>query len=203
LRSARKELEHIRSRSDAASTSLEEENEDVEEIPRTSEPLPSPAHRVITMSGSYRLPIPFTASEPEIRSLQAGISSAQRLAQQFLDANPPCNSVSAERAFRSRTTVTRTGSSWSEWYGGYSMSLSRPDANSSESNFASSFAPTSRKRPYQQSSPSTSQGALTSPPPRRAPPKLEIRSGKSSRSDQKASKSVHSVTQSSMAGLLA
>jgi len=209
LRSARQELEHIRTRSiarsgtrsDTASTSLEEEKDDVEEIPRTSGPLPSPTHRAITISGSYRLPIPFTASEPEVRSLQAGISSAHRLAQRFLDANPAYNSVSADRAFGSRTTVTRTGPSWSEWYGGYSMSLSRPDTNSSESNFAT---PLSRPRPYQQSLPSTSQGSPTSPPTRRAPPKLEIRSRNPSQSvDQKAPKSVHSVTQSSMAGLLA
>jgi hypothetical protein len=212
LRSARRELEHLRTRSVArsraksgtASPVLEEGDKDVEEIPRTSEPLSSPAHRLITMSGSYRLPIPFTASESEVRSMQAGVSSAQRLAQQFLDANPPYNFVSAERAFGSRTTVTRTGSSWSEWYGGYSMSLSRPNTNSSEPNVTNDFIPTWPQRPHQQSLPSTPQGSITSPPARRAPPKLEIRSGKSPRSiDRKASRSVNSVTQSSMAGLLA
>lgn len=207
LRSARKELENIRTRSVARSrtrsdtASAEEEINDVEEIPRNSEPLSSPTQRVITMSGSYRLPIPFTASESEVRSVQAGISSAQHLARQFLDANPLYNSVSAERAFGSRTTVTRTGPSCSEWYGGYSMSLSHPDTGCSVSNLASRFAPISTQRLYQQSPPSTSHRTPTSPPNRRAPPKLEIRSRKPP--DHKTTKSVQSATQSSMAGLLA
>jgi len=212
LISARKELEHLRTRSvamtgarsDIASTGLEEENEDVEEIPRISGPLSSPTHRVIAMSGSYRLPIPFSASKAEVRSVQAGINSAQRLARQFLDSNPQYNSVSAERAFGSTTTVTRTGSSQSEWYGGYSMSLSRRDTNSAESNLARSSAPITLQRYHRQSLPSNSQGAITSPPTRRAPPKLEIRSGKSSQHiDLKASRPIHSLSQSSMASLLA
>ena len=213
LKSARKELEHLRTRSvvrsatrsDAASTSIEEEGDnDVEEIPRTSEPVLRQTRRAVTMSGSYSLPIPFTASERELRSIQEGISSAQRLAQQFLDANPLYNSISAERAFASRTTVTRTGSSWSEWYGGYIMSLSLPDPSSTEPNLASSFASTSLQRPYHQSLPSTSPRTINSPPTRPAPPKLEIRSGKAPRSvDRKASRLAHSVTQSSTASLLA
>jgi len=182
LRSARRELEHIRTRSatrsDVASSIAEDE--DVEEIPRPSEPTTATTlnSRDVTLSGSYRLPIAFSASEAELQSIQAGISSAQRLARIFLDANPLYNSVSTDRAFVSRNTVTRSGENWSEWYGGYNMTLSRPARPAIEANTLRPTAATPARRNTQPPKlVSNLRTTTTNPPTRRAPPKLEIRSG--------------------------
>lgn len=216
LRSARKELEHIRSRSstrsERASTIAEEEEEDVEEIPRPSAPTVAsrPTPRAVTLSGSYRLPIPFSASEAELQSIQAGITQAQRLARRFLEANPLYDSVSTERAFVSRNTVTRSGESWSEWYGGYNMSVSRPSKTIRPSNpsMPTTSAPLQRTtRPPNLSS--NLRGAITGPPIRKPPPKLEIRSGNAAKpgrapppTRRAASVPASSFSQSPMASLL-
>lgn len=219
LRSARRELEHLRrrssSRSDQASAIADEEDE-VEEIPRTSAPtvapiVPSgPVSRAVTFSGSYRLPIPFSASEAELQSIQAGIASAQRLACKFLEANPLYDSVSTERAFVSRNTVTRSGETWSEWYGGYNMSVSRPAKTIAASNVSKSTPTTLSQLSTQPPKlRSNLRRAITGVPARKAPPKLEIRSGNAGRAGiapssirRTASVPASSFSHSQMAGLL-
>jgi len=192
LRSARRELEHIRTRSATRSdvaSSIAEDEEDVEEVPRpsVSTAAPSSASRAVTLSGSYNLPIPFSASEAELQSIQAGISSAQELARRFLDANPLYDSVSAERAFVSRNTVTRSGENWSEWYGGYNMTLSRSTRPAIAGNTLRPTTATSTRRNVRPPKlVSNLRTTTTNTPIRRRPPKLEIRSGNAAKQVQPA-----------------
>jgi hypothetical protein len=87
LEAARGELANLKTRSEAAGS--EENEEDVEDIPRLHGPgleRPRPADRAVTLSGSYRIPLPTSVREDDLVAIQRGISSAQSVARSFLDA---------------------------------------------------------------------------------------------------------------------
>jgi hypothetical protein len=95
-----------------------EKLEDVEEVPRPAAPITQ--QRAITVSGGYRIPLPTTVSERDVRAVQRGISSVQNIARRVLDDTNSSNDEVTR-------TVQRTGSSdrWSSWLGAYSMSVAR------------------------------------------------------------------------------
>jgi hypothetical protein len=100
--------------------------DDVEEVPRLSGPAVEGDEdgKAVTLSGSYRIPLPASVSLSDVRNIQSGIASAHAVARGFLDAR---------RADAPRSPPRRNsagggggqGQSWSEWFGAYSMSISR------------------------------------------------------------------------------
>lgn len=100
--------------------------DDVEEVPRLSGPAVEGDKdgKAVTLSGSYRIPLPASVSMSDVRNIQSGIASAHAVARGFLDAR---------RADAPRSPPRRNsagggggqGQSWSEWFGAYSMSISR------------------------------------------------------------------------------
>jgi hypothetical protein len=87
LETARGELASLRTRSAVAES--QEDDEDVEEIPRMQEPgleRPQLPNRAVTLSGSYRIPLPTSVRNDDLLAIQRGISSAQNVARSFLDA---------------------------------------------------------------------------------------------------------------------
>lgn len=100
--------------------------DDVEEVPRLNGPAVEGDKdgKAVTLSGSYRIPLPASVSMSDVRNIQSGIASAHAVARGFLDAR---------RADAPRSPPRRNsagggggqGQSWSEWFGAYSMSISR------------------------------------------------------------------------------
>ena len=104
--------------------------DDVEEVPRLNGPAVEGDKdgKAVTLSGSYRIPLPASVSMSDVRNIQSGIASAHAVARGFLDARradaprspPRRNSAGGEGG---------QGQSWSEWFGAYSMSISRAVKN--------------------------------------------------------------------------
>jgi len=103
--------------------------DDVEEVPRLDGPAVEGDKdgKAVTLSGSYRIPLPASVSVSDVRNIQSGIASAHAVARGFLDAR---------RADAPRSPLRRNsaggggqGQSWSEWFGAYSMSISRAVKN--------------------------------------------------------------------------
>jgi hypothetical protein len=87
LEAARGELSNLRTRAKAAES--QDEEDEVEEIPRLQEPgleRPQLPSRAVTLSGSYRIPLPTSVRNDDLLAIQRGISSAQNVARSFLDA---------------------------------------------------------------------------------------------------------------------
>jgi hypothetical protein len=87
LETARGELASLRTR--AAAAEAQEEEDEVEEILRIQGPgleRPSLPDRTVTLSGSYRIPLPTSVRNDDLLAIQKGISSAQNVARSFLDA---------------------------------------------------------------------------------------------------------------------
>ena len=122
------------------------EDEDVEEIARDAPGVQAKsADRKVTLTGNYRIPLPTSVNVDDVRSIQSGIASAGNVARSFLEQRRSQHTVSkdepAARAgqggagARSRSIVAAPpdraldGSgdkrSWGEWFGGYSMAISR------------------------------------------------------------------------------
>lgn len=100
--------------------------DDVEEVPRLNGPAVEGDKdgKAVTLRGSYRIPLPASVSMSDVRNIQSGIASAHAVARGFLDAR---------RADAPRSPPRRNsagggggqGQSWSEWFGAYSMSITR------------------------------------------------------------------------------
>ncbi|KAF2402174.1 hypothetical protein EJ06DRAFT_547578 [Trichodelitschia bisporula] len=112
---AKGELEGLSARADAGRAEDVEEDE-VEEIPRGRG---AGKERAVVVSGRYRIPIPEGVDDTDLQAVQRGIRSAQRVARGYLESRRESAGVTA------RSDIKRTGSSWSEWFGGYSVSLAR------------------------------------------------------------------------------
>jgi hypothetical protein len=87
LESARGELANLRTRSTAAEA--QDDEEEVEEMPRLQEPSlerPQLPNRAVTLSGSYRIPLPTSVRNDDLLAIQRGITSAQNVARSFLDS---------------------------------------------------------------------------------------------------------------------
>ncbi|KAF1971069.1 hypothetical protein BU23DRAFT_556347 [Bimuria novae-zelandiae CBS 107.79] len=147
LESARHDLEIYQPRSarPKGKRSTSGGTEPIEEVPRDpAEPLYDNEGRQVTLTGSYRIPLPSTLNMNDVKTIQSGVSAAQNVARSFLEqrranqatkvsAGPSTAAQSEKRAAPkpSRQTsgleVTRDadGKSWGEWFGGYSMAISR------------------------------------------------------------------------------
>lgn len=132
---------------------ISEDTEHVEEIPRERPGINVGADRQVTLSGSYRIPLPSTLNPQDVATIQSGVSAAQNVARSFLDqrranqalrtaqsdagpppsANKPC--VQKEKGNGNGQTDSQLGAdaagkqSWGEWIGGYSMAISRAVKN--------------------------------------------------------------------------
>ncbi len=150
LRVARHDLEAYRPR---PSRTRSQDTDDIEEIPREGIGLEDvdnskSNNRHVTLSGSYRIPLPTSVSMDDVRTIQSGVSAAHNVARSFLEqrrtavslreqqgqSNPPASRPtrpSAPRALSSSMEVAVATNeegekqSWSEWIGGYSMAISR------------------------------------------------------------------------------
>ncbi|KAJ4372776.1 hypothetical protein N0V86_008142 [Didymella sp. IMI 355093] len=129
-----------------------EDTEYVEEIPRERPGVNVGSDRQVTLSGSYRIPLPATLNPEDVKTIQSGVSAAQNVARSFLDqrranqalrnaqadAGPPPSSTSASKAKKKKENVepelqlstdSAGKQSWGEWIGGYSMAISRAVKN--------------------------------------------------------------------------
>ncbi|KAF2490092.1 hypothetical protein BU16DRAFT_553284 [Lophium mytilinum] len=129
---------------------VQSQEEDIEDIPRgnipsASDPRPQPARstssandRSVTLTGSYRIPLPPSVNIDDVRTIQSGIGAAQNVARSFLDSRREnaAKTGPAQSAARSATPARKgeaaaagggegEGQSWGEWFGAYSMSISR------------------------------------------------------------------------------
>lgn len=132
------------------------DTEYVEEIPRdnigATEDTVTTGDRQVTLTGSYRIPLPSSVSVEDVKSIQSGVSAAQNVAKSFLEkrraaqaaqasqnpkstatpkAAPKASSKAAAKKPSSSMEVSKEtdGQSWSEWFGGYSMAISRAVKN--------------------------------------------------------------------------
>lgn len=130
------------------------DEEDVEEISRDETDTGSGRH--VTLSGSYRIPLPASVSVDDVKHIQSGVSAAQNVARSFLEqrraaaavkpASPNAASSQAPPKVAkkpARPTPRSVSSSmevipaedangkqsWSEWIGGYSVAISRAVKN--------------------------------------------------------------------------
>jgi hypothetical protein len=153
LEDARKDLEVYQPRTRPRTKRAPSSNsntEDIEEIPRDGrETVTTTGDRQVTLSGSYRIPLPSNLDMKDVQKIQSGVSAAQNVAKSFLDqrraaqsarapTTPPVTSAGKPRAAASVTAGGRkpsnpatdmeagdNGKSWGEWFGGYSMAISR------------------------------------------------------------------------------
>jgi hypothetical protein len=139
----------------------------IEEIPRDTPPgvdsSPQTWHtgdRQVTLTGSYRIPLPASVSMEDVKSIQSGVSAAQNVARGILekrrraqaqqqfdsDAPTPEKQALPKQGVKSKTRQTPSSAvstalakedpqgesekqSWSQWFGGYSMAISRAVKN--------------------------------------------------------------------------
>jgi hypothetical protein len=195
LKDAQEELVALRDKkAAAASTSQPEEEDDVEDIPRIHGPglvetqRPRPLGRAVTLSGSYRIPIPVNVTDSDFDAISKGIRSAQNIARSFIDSSAESRRV-PDRPAQASSNAGSSNSSWSEWIGGYTMSI----AKAVDKVRITSNMETVPERP------AIAGRSETAPPTRRKPQKLEMRNKK--RSDLPGARRKLSDTQ--VAGLLA
>ncbi|KAF2627458.1 hypothetical protein BU25DRAFT_65454 [Macroventuria anomochaeta] len=136
-----------------ARRSASEDTEYVEEIPRDRPGVSVGSDRQVTLSGSYRIPLPANLNPEDVKTIQSGVSAAQNVARSFLDqrranqalrnaredAGPPPTAKAkakapskAPPASMEVSAVEEGGGgkqSWGEWIGGYSMAISRAVKN--------------------------------------------------------------------------
>ncbi|KAF2426169.1 hypothetical protein EJ08DRAFT_700083 [Tothia fuscella] len=216
LESARGDLAKLRSKAREIQTEnvMQEEDEDIEEIPRLQGPgLEKRSSKQVTLSGSYRIPIPTAVSEHDLASIQRGISSAQNIARSFLDSRTEDKREAAETRSQ-ELDAPQSGSSWVKWIGGYSMSIVRAVDNVKLSSRLEMTPHNDQRAISNTPRPAIGAGgrSRTTPTPRRRPPKLETRNSNST-STMSASKrpplrtsnsgSNRTLSNTQVAGLLA
>ncbi|KAH3951054.1 hypothetical protein HBH70_207980 [Parastagonospora nodorum] len=140
LETARQDLAAFRPRGKRVSKGADEDD-DVEDIPRDDTASTSANGRHVTLSGSYRIPLPASVSVDDVKHIQSGVSAAQNVARSFLEqrraavASSPSSSKPrpAPRSVSSSMEVIHADEgekkSWGEWIGGYSVAISRAVKN--------------------------------------------------------------------------
>lgn len=137
------ELEGAR-RDLAAFRSSEDDDNDVEEIPRNDgvrNENKNSTGKHVTLSGSYRIPLPSSISPADISHIQSGVTAAQNVARSILEnrrspnTNTPTSSGNGKqrpspKSVSSSLEIEERGleggrKSWSEWIGGYSVAITR------------------------------------------------------------------------------
>jgi hypothetical protein len=190
LEVARQDLDRYNPRPRARRTGSQE-TEYIEEIPRGSpsvEETVNTGNRAVTLTGNYRIPLPSSVSMEDVKNIQSGVNAAQNVARSFLEQrraaqavqNPSTTPKPKPTPGRTRaatgkakqpasTAVAKTQveedgkQSWGEWFGGYSLAISKAVKNiEAEAAIESqSTGSTGAKRPSQgarrASAPSTSK----------------------------------------------
>jgi hypothetical protein len=158
LEVARQDLAAFRPKGKRAmsNTTYAGEDGDVEEISREESGTGSGTGngRHVTLSGSYRIPLPATINPSDVKTIQSGVSAAQNVARSFLEqrraaavksspsaSSPNPTSKPASKAARPTPKSVSSSleiaevshddgkKSWSEWIGGYSVAISRAVKN--------------------------------------------------------------------------
>jgi hypothetical protein len=121
-----------------------EDGDFVEEIPRAAAAAAQSEgpDRHVTLSGSYRIPLPASVNMDDVKTIQSGVSAAQSVARRVLEQRRAAASSSpsvkqgsgaaaAAGSASSGVEVVPAGGppgekkGWGEWIGGYSMAISR------------------------------------------------------------------------------
>ncbi|KAL5114163.1 hypothetical protein ACEQ8H_007960 [Pleosporales sp. CAS-2024a] len=156
LESARQDLAAFGPRGKGATWSRtkvdDADQEDVEEVARQDQDRPANA-RHVTLSGSYRIPLPASVSVDDVKTIQSGVSAAQNVARSFLEQRRAANALKSSPAAAASSSSAKKASprpgprsvsssmevipvqdaggkqSWGEWIGGYSVAISRAVKN--------------------------------------------------------------------------
>jgi hypothetical protein len=149
LEVAKRDLESYRPRLRNMRTNSGE-TEYVEEILRGTPGVEEKANtgdRQVTLTGSYRIPLPASVNVEDVKTIQSGVTAAQNVAKSFLEqrrarqqasvqtpdtsSKPPKTARTKAKPSSSALSVipqeqSEEGTkSWGEWFGGYSMAISR------------------------------------------------------------------------------
>lgn len=180
LEVARRDLEsyHPRPRP-RTKRSASGETEYIEEIPRDgiggAEDTADTGDRQVTLTGSYRIPLPSSVSMEDVKNIQSGVSAAQNVAKSFLEQRrarqamespqPPRTATPTPKAKQPSSSSTAVAKAkedgtqtWSEWFGGYSMAISR-----AVKNIEAEAAIESQKRPAPASRMKSAPAAKSAP----------------------------------------
>ncbi|KAL1606432.1 hypothetical protein SLS60_003836 [Paraconiothyrium brasiliense] len=149
LESARRDLEIYQPRNRMrGKRSTSEDTDYIEEIPRgEAEEMIDNEGRQVTLTGSYRIPLPAKLDMKDVKTIQSGVSAAQNVARSFLEqrravratsasSNPPTPGAASSKPTNTTPKPSRKtssmeitketdGKSWGEWFGGYSVAISR------------------------------------------------------------------------------
>ncbi|KAF2760745.1 hypothetical protein EJ05DRAFT_508001 [Pseudovirgaria hyperparasitica] len=104
--------------------------DDAEDVPCASEPvveeLIAGPGKAVTLTGNYRIPLPANISLDDVRTIQSGINSANKIARGIVDSRREQRSRSNQNTESSGGMNEHTeNKSWGEWIGGYSMSIAK------------------------------------------------------------------------------
>ncbi|KIW03046.1 uncharacterized protein PV09_05698 [Verruconis gallopava] len=182
LDAAQSELLSLRAREESPSRpgpGRGADDDGAEEIPRLQDPgvevrRPRPLGRAITLTGSYRIPLPVDVSSEDLDAIGRGIRSAQNVARSFISDFEHARALGAAASSSSSLPPRRQregdgSGSWSEWFGGYSMSIARA---------VEGVRLTSRIQTTPVPTKPAVVGRAETTPARRKPRKLEVRSHK-------------------------
>lgn len=196
LEVARRDLETYKPRP-RARRSISGNTEYVEDIPRGEPGVDDMVHtgdRQVTLTGSYRIPLPSTVSMSDVKNIQSGVSAAQNVAKSFLEQRRAGQAVPGKPkppASKPRTPSSASASSmvieddkqtWSEWFGGYSVAISR-----AMKNIEAEAAVESQKRKPPQTARAASAPAAKAitGPPKSTKPASKANSGTTPKKDQR------------------
>lgn len=112
LEVARQDLAAFRPRTRRSNTNSKTQidddgEEDVEDLPREDTSSSAGNNRHVTLSGSYRIPLPASVSVDDVRNIQSGVSAAQNVARSFLEQRRAANAVKSADTTSSSSTKTQ------------------------------------------------------------------------------------------------
>jgi hypothetical protein len=187
LEIARQDLEAYRPtrrRARRSTSGLDYEEDEVEEITRDFDDGAGSTQTVnregkqVTLSGNYRIPLPASVSMTDVKNIQSGVSAAQNVAKSFLEQrraqaklNPqPAKTAASAKGKAAASTAVSTemstgsegGKSWGEWFGGYSVAITRAVKNIEAEAALETQRPTAR-RPAQPGRTSSGKSAVVKP----------------------------------------
>ncbi|KAF2851552.1 hypothetical protein T440DRAFT_467803, partial [Plenodomus tracheiphilus IPT5] len=110
LEVARQDLDSYPYRSYPHRTASQDSDQnDIEEIPRDSgERTMMQGNKQVTLSGSYRIPIPTNVSMDDVKNIKSGVSAAQNVAKTFLEQRRAAAALRAEQSAASSSSKTTT-----------------------------------------------------------------------------------------------
>ncbi|PSN66099.1 hypothetical protein BS50DRAFT_574559 [Corynespora cassiicola Philippines] len=148
LEVARRDLDTYRQPRPRTKRSQSSETDFVEEIPRGGvgyEDTTGSEDRQVTLTGNYRIPLPANVSMNDVKNIQSGVTAAHNVARSFLEQRRAQQAAQSPKVGPTKTATSKTATSktkpaagstavsteaggqqsWSEWFGGYSMAISR------------------------------------------------------------------------------